>query len=63
MITVKNASGTIILSFDNTPLPNEPDEAYTRFPDIYGEFERYSNIPEANGVIYTPGTKVNGTSF
>ena len=61
--TVKTSGGTIILSFDNTPLPNEPDEAYTRFPDIYGEFERYSNIPEANGVIYTPGTKVNGTSF
>ncbi len=62
-MTIRTNGGTTILTFDINGLSGNPNEAYTRFPDIYGNFERYSNIPEANGAIHTPGTKVNGTSF
>ena len=61
--TVKTSGGTTILTFDINGLSGNPNEAYTRFPDIYGDFVRYNTIPEANGAIHTPGTKVNGTSF
>jgi len=63
LVTVKTNEGTTILTFDINGLSGNPNEAFTRFPDIFGNFERYSNIPEANGAIFTPGTKVNGTSF
>ncbi|WP_445749097.1 lamin tail domain-containing protein [Polaribacter sp.] len=63
LVTVKTNTGATILTFDINGLSGNPNEAFTRFPDIYGNFERYSNIPEANGAIHTPGTKVNGISF
>ena len=63
IVTVKTNAGTTILTFDINGLSGNPNEAFTRFQDIYGNFERYSNIPEANGAIHTPGRKVNGTSF
>lgn len=63
LVTVRTNGGATILTFDINGLSGNPNEAYTRFPDISGNFERYSNIPEANGAIFTPGTKVNGTSF
>lgn len=62
-MTIRNNNGTTILTFDINGLSGNPNEAYTRFPDIYGNFVRYSTIPDSNGVIQTPGTKVNGTSF
>jgi hypothetical protein len=61
--TLKTSGGATILTFDINGLSGNPNEAYTRFPDIYGDFVRYNTIPEANGAIQTPGTKVNGTSF
>ncbi|TPV34043.1 endonuclease [Paucihalobacter ruber] len=62
-VTVRDAANNAILTFDINPLSGNPNEAYTRFPDIYGDFERYSNIPEANGALHTPGTKVDGSTF
>jgi Lamin Tail Domain/Thrombospondin type 3 repeat len=63
-ITIRNASNTIILTFDINVLSGNPNEAYTRNPDIYSTtFERYSNIPSSGTVIHTPGKKVNGSNF
>lgn len=62
-VTVQDASSNVIATFDITPLSGNPNEAYTRSPDITGEFERYSNLPEANGAIHTPGTRLDGSSF
>lgn len=62
-MTIRDNNGVTILTFDINGLSGNPNEAYTRFPDIYGNFERYTTIPESNGVIHTPGTKVNGSSF
>jgi hypothetical protein len=62
-VTLKNASGTIVLTFDVEPLSNNPNESYTRNPDLTGGFEQHSNITEANGVLFSPGTKLDGSSF
>lgn len=62
-VTVQDASSNVIATFDITPLSGNPDEAYTRNPDIFGEFERHPTIPEANGALQSPGTKLDGSSF
>ena len=62
-MTLRDASGAIVLTFDVDPLSNNPDEAYTRNPDLTGEFVQHSTITEANGVLFSPGTKVDGSSF
>lgn len=62
-VTVQDANSNVIATFDITPLSGNPDEAYTRNPDIFGEFERHPAIPEANGALQSPGTKLDGSSF
>lgn len=63
LITIRNASNVSILTFNITGLSGNPDEAYTRNPDIYStSFVRYSEI-SGNTFLQTPGTKVNGASF
>lgn len=62
-MTIKNTSNVTILTFVINGLSGNPDEAYTRNPDIYSTgFVRYSEI-SGNTSKQTPGTKVNGTSF
>ena len=47
----------------NAVLSNNPDESYTRNPDLTGEFEQHAGIESASGALFSPGTKLNGTSF
>lgn len=55
-----NVAGEELLSFDIEPLSNNPNEAYTRNPDITGDFEQHS----ANStLLFSPGTKIDGSSF
>lgn len=63
MLTLRNASGVIIATFDVTPLDDNPNDSYTRNPDVTGNFERHSTINSANGALFSPGRKVNGTNF
>lgn len=63
VVTVQNASGTVILTLDIAPLSANPDESYSRNPDLSGEFVQHSTIPAANGALFSPGRKVNGSSF
>lgn len=63
LVTLADASGNTVLTFDITPLSGNPDESYTRNPDLTGGFEQHSVIPAANGAVFSPGTKLNGTSF
>ena len=63
LVTIKDASGTTILTFDVEPLSNNPDESYTRNPDLTGEFVQHDSVAEANGALFSPGTKVDGSSF
>jgi len=63
LVTLADASGNVVLTFDVEPLSNNPDESYTRNPDLTGGFEQHSTIEAANGTLFSPGTKLDGTSF
>jgi hypothetical protein len=56
-----NAQDSLILSFDIEPLSNNPNESYTRNPDITGDFEQHGAV--VDGVFFSPGTKTDGTPF
>ena len=60
IIVVRNALGQPVLSFDSDALSNNPNESYTRNPDITGGFEQHAdNTP----LLFSPGTKIDGTDF
>ncbi len=64
VLTVQDANGAVVITFDIEPLSNNPDESYTRNPDITGDFEQHDqDIPEANGALFSPGTKLDGSTF
>jgi len=61
IVTLTDPSGEVIASFDITPLSDNPNESYTRFPDITGIFvQHYAANP---ALLFSPGTKVDGTRF
>ena len=63
IMTVKDIHDTVVLIFDNSTLSGNPDESYTRNPDLTGGFVQHAGIAEANGALFSPGTKLDGTSF
>ena len=62
-VTVYDINNISVLTFDVEPLSNNPNESYTRNPDITGEFGQHAGIPEANGALFSPGTRVDGSNF
>ena len=62
-ITLADASENVVLTFDVEPLSNNPNESYTRNPDLTGDFVQHAGVDEANGTLFSPGTKLDGTSF
>ena len=62
-VTVYDVNEISVLTFDIEPLSGNPNESYTRNPDITGEFEQHAGIPEANGALFSPGTRVDGSNF
>lgn len=63
LVTVKNASGVVVFTFDINPLSGNPNESYTRNPDLTGDFVQHAGVTEANGALFSPGTKLDGSSF
>ena len=61
VLTVKNNNDSILFTFDVTVLSNNPNESYTRFPDLYGNFTQHDSA--STGILYSPGTRVDGTNF
>jgi len=60
VIGVKDNNGTWALIFDSDALSNNPNESYTRNPDVIGSFEQHNdNTP----ILFSPGTKIDGSSF
>lgn len=60
IMTFTDADDNVIIEFDIEPLSNNPNESYTRNPDITGDFEQHGdNTP----ILFSPGTKVDGTPF
>ena len=69
-VTVYNTNGEVVLTFDIEPLSNNPDESYTRYPDLNLDpgadgilFYQHAGIGEALGAYFSPGTKIDGTNF
>ena len=69
-VTVYNPNGEVVLTFDIDPLSNNPDESYSRYPDLNTEpdsdgnlFYQHASIPDSGGALFSPGTKVDGTNF
>ena len=59
-ITLYDTLGGVVLTFDVEPLSNNPDESYTRSPDLTGDFVQHTDV---NTALFSPGTKVDGTPF
>ena len=69
-VTVYNSNGEVVLTFDIEPLSNNPNESYTRYPDLNLEpgddgilFYQHAGIGEALGAFFSPGTRIDGTNF
>lgn len=60
VIGIKDTSGAWALLFDSDALSNNPNESYTRFPDITGPFLQHS---DTTAVLFSPGTRTDGTPF
>ena len=69
-VTLYNNNGEVVLTFDVEPLSNNPDESYTRYPDLNTEpdsdgnlFYQHASLSESSGSLFSPGTKLDGTNF
>jgi hypothetical protein len=60
VMTLKNVAGEVVLSFDIEPLSNNPNESYTRNPDITGDFEQHG---DNTTILFSPGTRIDGSPF
>ena len=63
IVTLRDTSNNVVLTFDVYPLSGNPNESYTRNPDLTGDFVQHASVDEANGTLFSPGTKVDGSSF
>jgi len=60
VIGIKDTSGAWVLNFDSDALSGNPNESYTRNPDITGAFEQHEdNTP----LKFSPGKRTDGTAF
>ena len=69
-VTLYNTNGEVVLTFDIEPLSNNPNESYTRYPDLNLDpgddgilFYQHAGIGEALGAFFSPGTRIDGTNF
>jgi len=69
-VTVYNTNSEVVLTFDVEPLSDNPNESYSRYPDLNLEpdsegnlFYQHASIPNSAGALFSPGTKVDGTNF
>lgn len=60
VIAFKDNTGKTILTFDSDALSNNPNESYTRFPDVTGAFIQHG---DTTSVLFSPGTRTDGTPF
>ena len=69
-VTLYNNNLEVVLTFDIEPLSNNPDESYSRYPDLNTEpdsdgnlFYQHASLSESSGALFSPGTKIDGTNF
>jgi hypothetical protein len=61
IVYVVDPTGSVLITFDIEPLSNNPNESYTRNPDLTGDFAQHASV--VAGVLFSPGTKTDGTAF
>lgn len=61
VVYLVDTEGTTIISFDITPLSDNPNESYTRDPDLTGDFAQHGSV--VPGVLFSPGTRTDGSAF
>lgn len=61
LLTIKDSKGEILIIFDVDPLSDNPDESYTRSPDLTGEFIQHSF--SSGELLFSPGTQTDGNPF
>ncbi len=61
--TLRDTEGNVLDVFDINLFDNRAGQAYTRNPDITGDYEKHTEIPEAEGAFFSPGTRLDGTVF
>lgn len=59
-MTLTDAQDNVVVTFDIEPLSNNPNESYTRNPDLTGDFEQHGTN---TGLLFSPGTKIDGSPF
>jgi hypothetical protein len=69
-VTLSNTNGEVVLTFDIEPLANNPNESYSRYPDLNLEpdsegnlFYQHASLSESSGTLFSPGTKIDGTNL
>lgn len=59
VIRVADSTGRVFLRFNTDELSDNPNESYTRNPDITGEFVQHASLAGARK--FSPGSRVDGT--
>jgi hypothetical protein len=62
-IIIKDISGMSVDSRSYPSADGSANQSITRSPDISGGFVRHSLATGSNGGLFSPGTRINGTTF
>ena len=54
-----DSAGETLIAFDIEPLSGNPNESYTRDPDLSGNFVQHGSV--VDGVLFSPGTRTDGS--
>jgi len=60
-IELRDKDGNLLEIFDSDVLSGNPNESYTRNPDVTGDFVQHATATP--GVLFSPGKKINGAPF
>lgn len=60
LLLVTDPQRRVLLEFEIEPRSNNPNESYTRNPDIIGVFEQHG---DSTPLLFSPGTRIDGTPF
>lgn len=60
-VLVTDANGVGVDSLDTDALSDNPNESYTRNPDLTGDYVQHNRARA--GVLFSPGTRIDGSPF
>ncbi len=62
LLTITDAQDSVMITFDVAPFSDNPNESFTRSPDITGEFVQHSTVGSGT-LLFSPGTRLDGSPF